>query len=261
MWWLPLAPTIARLVCVCKCMCVYCSLRSHFCIAIFLISLPLRRQSISMCSPERWVRCVRNGIRVICALLNIFLFEFCFSFVFSLLLPFYSSTLCKSAIEICHAYRLTHSPTDSLCICLGFVSRWNSFHAVFLTEADLLRSVAAIASHKMQKDTRAAHYCLWRRKIMRHATQCKERHRLMKKKDAEARRKMCLLHATRIWSEMCRSTAIQGTGRRRENDWCVKRKIKKRVRIWYCCWTVDLCVNKTESNEIIKGPNVVSCRE
>lgn len=120
---------------------------SHFCIAIFFfIRLPLRRQSIFIC----WIR---NGIRVMCALLNIFLFEFCFSFV--LLFSF-----SQSAIEICHAYRLTlaHSLTDSLFLFLGFASRWISFHVVLLAD---LHSVADIDFHKMQKDTRATHrYCL-----------------------------------------------------------------------------------------------------
>lgn len=153
---------------------------SNFCIAIFFIRLPLRRQSIFIC----WIG-IRNGIRVMCTLLNIFLFEFCFSFVF-----FPSRSLQLKYVMHVVLNSLTHWLIPFF-LFLGFVSRWISFHVVFLAD---LHSVADIDFHKLQKDTRATHrYCLWRRKIMRHVVQTRAG---IEREEKKTRRKMCLLNAT-----------------------------------------------------------------
>lgn len=159
------------------------------------------------------------------------LFSICF-FFFSL---FRFSLLSKSAIEICHAYRLSRTRWWG-----GFVSRRIPFHAVSLT---VLPSVAAMSiSQNVEEDTRATHYCLWRRKIMRWAIQSRkgtERKMRTEKKDVFVACNMKMVWDVQIDSDMqCKEG---------ENDWCVKRKIKKKVRIWYCC---RLCAREWKLNEM-----------
>lgn len=94
----------------------------------------------------------------------------------------------------------------------GFVSRRIPFHAVSLT---VLPSVAAMSiSQNVEEDTRATHYCLWRRKIMRWAIQSRKGTKKKKKENGEERCVCCMQHENGMRCADRQRYAMQRRGKR-----------------------------------------------